>query len=198
MQITFCSPKGGVGKSTSSVLVAAALARAGHQVALRDLDPDGTAAKSARRFDLAVVIDGGVPGGILITDTPPSINHDDTRQAIATADLVVNVLTLDPADLEKLPAAVPILLALRAGKPIRTLFNRLPPARTLAAKSLPQVRQQLADAGLPAFTATISARIAYAYAHSLGWPALDAAAQSEVMALTIETLGAMATPGGQG
>jgi chromosome partitioning protein len=187
MIIVFCSPKGGVGKSTSSVLLAAALARAGHQVVLRDLDPDGTATKSAKRFDLTVATASG-GSGIEIVDTPPSLAHSSTQQAISNADLVVNVLTLDPADLEKLPGAIPTLLALRAGKPIRTLLNRIPPARTLGAKQLPAVRQQLSEAGLPAFNATISNRMAYAYAHAAGWNALTPDANAEIMAFAVEAL----------
>jgi len=193
MIIVFCSPKGGVGKSTASVLLAAALARAGHQVALRDLDPDGTATKTAKRFDLQLVT-GHAFAGIEIVDTPPSLAHSSTQQAISAADLVVNVLTLDPADLEKLPGAIPTLIALRAGKPIRTLLNRLPQARTLGAKQLPSVRQQLAEAGLPAFQATISYRIAYAYAHAAGWSALNSDANAEVMAFAIEALQFLVAP----
>lgn len=193
MIIVFCSPKGGVGKSTSSVLLAAALARAGHGVALRDLDPDGTATKTAKRFDLNV-INTGAFAGIEIVDTPPSLTHSSTQQAISAADLVVNVLTLDPADLEKLPAAIPTLLALRAGKPIRTLLNRIPQARTLGAKQLPLVRQQLAEAGLPAFQSTISYRIAYAYAHAAGWSALNSEANAEIMAFAIEALQFLIAP----
>lgn len=186
MIIVFCSPKGGVGKSTASVLLAAALARAGHHVALRDLDPDGTATRSAKRFDLQMGATNGTT--IEIVDTPPSLAHSTTQQAISLADLVVNVLTLDPADLEKLPAAIPTLLALRAGKPIKTLINRVPQARTLGAKQLPSVRQQLTDAGIPAFQATISYRMAYAYSHAAGWGALNSEASSEIMAFAIETL----------
>jgi cellulose biosynthesis protein BcsQ len=160
---------------------------------MRDLDPDGTATKSAKRFDLTMA-SGDQHDGIEIIDTPPSLVHTSTQAAITKADLVVNVLTLDPADLEKLPAAIPTLLALRAGKPLRTLFNRIPQARTLGAKQLPAVRQQLADAGLAAFNATMAYRLAYAYSHAAGWGALNSEASSEVMAFAIEALQFLVVP----
>lgn len=193
MKIVFCSPKGGVGKSTSSVLLAAALARAGHSIAIRDLDPDGTATKSAKRFDVSI-LDGSANAGIEIIDTPPSLAHNNTRQAISEADLVINVLTLDPADLEKLPGAIPTLQSLRAGKPIRTLLNRMPQARTHAAKQMPAVRKSLDDAGMPAFKATLGYRMAYAYSHAAGWGALTPEANAEVMAFAIEALQFMVAP----
>ena len=115
MIIVFCSPKGGVGKSTCSILLAAALARAGHSVSIRDLDPDGTATRSAARFGLTLTT-SAQEGGIQIVDTPPSLSHSFTQDVIGSADLVVNVLTLDPADLEKLPAAIPLLTALASWK----------------------------------------------------------------------------------
>lgn len=193
MKIVFCSPKGGVGKSTSSVLLAAALARAGHSITIRDLDPDGTATKSAKRFDV-VVQENPANVGIEIIDTPPSLAHNNTKQAISEADLVINVLTLDPADLEKLPSAIPILQSLRAGKPIRTLLNRMPQARTHAAKQMPAVRKSLEEAGMPAFNATLGYRIAYAYSHAAGWKALTPEANAEIMAFAIEALQFMVSP----
>ena len=42
LKITFLNQKGGVGKSTSSVLIGAALSAAGYQVAFEDTDSQGS------------------------------------------------------------------------------------------------------------------------------------------------------------
>lgn len=188
MTIVFCSPKGGVGKSTASLMFGAALARAGHTVALSDVDPNGTASRSAPRLGIPVVGAGTKPS-ILIVDTPPSLAHDATRAAITTADVAILVTGIDTAELEKIPAEISTLLGLRRARPIRTLLNRIPPLTTLAAKNLPVIRTQLAAAGIAPLHACLSSRIAYSYAHSDGWSALNSAAQTEVMSVAIEVLG---------
>lgn len=188
MNFVFCSPKGGVGKSTASLLLGAALARAGHAVGIKDLDPNGTATRSAERLGVPLAANG-TKTGILIVDTPPSLSHDATRAAIAAADVAIVVSGVDTAELEKLPAEVGTLLALRNNRPIRVLLNRIPPGTTLAAKQVPAIREQLSVLGLPALNACLGYRMCYSYAHSAGWAALNPAAQAEVMSYAIESLG---------
>lgn len=188
MHIVFCGPKGGAGKSTAALLLAAALARAGHSVAVTDIDPNGTATRSAERLSVPLATASTKPS-VLISDTPPSLAHDATRTAIRSADVAILVTGIDPADLEKLPAEFGTLISLRAGRPIRTLLTRIPPLTTLASKNLPAIRAQLAAAGLPSMAATLSHRLGYSYAHSAGWKALNPAAQAEVMGFAIEALG---------
>lgn len=188
MHIVFCSPKGGAGKSTAALLFGVALARAGHGVAIRDLDPNGTATRSAERLGVPLATAATKPA-VLITDTPPSLVHDATRAAIQTADVAIVVTGIDPADIEKLTAEFGTLTSLRAGRTIRTLLTRIPPLTTLAAKNLPAIRAHLAAAGLPPLTATLSHRLSYSYAHSVGWQALNPTAQAEVMCYAIEALG---------
>ena len=81
--VAFVNLKGGVGKTTSAIGTAEALARLGHTVTVRDADPSGAAT-------LWVLI-----------DTPP-LQTDLVEAAVDAADLVLLVTTTGPIDLERM------------------------------------------------------------------------------------------------
>src|SRR5579862_9659026 len=97
MVITLMAKKGGVGKSTVSLLLHEGLKEAGKSVAVRDWDAQGTSNKALDLIGGQKALD--TKGyEVLIYDTPPSLDHTATRTAIQAADLVIVVATPSPFD----------------------------------------------------------------------------------------------------
>ncbi len=89
MKIAFLAKKGGVGKTTSSLLVAEALRQAGNHVAIHDFDKQGTSSKSIRYSGSTVEI--AVEHNqysYIVFDTPPNLEHATTNFAVKEADVV--------------------------------------------------------------------------------------------------------------
>ncbi len=116
MIVSLVHTKGGVGKTTTSVFLAAAAAAAGRAVTLLDADPQGSASSWADRAahrgtplpfpvlaatadDLALAtVDPG--GGWVVVDTPPG-TAAVIDAAIDAADLVVIPSGAAPADIDR-------------------------------------------------------------------------------------------------
>ena len=106
--VAFVNLKGGVGKTTSAIGTAEALARLGHTVTVRDADPSGAATLWAHK-----ALSGGrpLPFGVevvnrftvaapaeeewVLIDTPP-LQTDLVEAAVDAADLVLLVTTTGP------------------------------------------------------------------------------------------------------
>ena len=83
--VAFVNLKGGVGKTTSAIGTAEALARLGHTVTVRDADPSGAATLWAHK---ALSAGRPLPCGV--------------EAAVDAADLVLLVTTTGPIDLERM------------------------------------------------------------------------------------------------
>jgi chromosome partitioning protein len=127
MAIAVAQRKGGVGKTTVSVSVAAEIARRGHNTVLIDGDPQRSACHWAEPgnlsfsvYDLALE-DQGVPdwvrsvrevrAEILVIDTAP--NDRSLGAAIAVADLVLIPCTPSGLDIEATVRTLEIIDAVR-------------------------------------------------------------------------------------
>src|SRR3954447_5185084 len=90
MKLTLLAKKGGVGKSTVSILLYEAFRQAGKSVSIQDWDAQGTSSKSLELI-------GGEAGArnpkpeIMIYDTPPSLEHTATATAVRNADIALVV-----------------------------------------------------------------------------------------------------------
>ena len=99
MKIALLAKKGGVGKSTLSLMIYHALSLSGQLVAIHDWDIQGTSSKSLN----AVAVDGkkaefGAAYDHIIFDTPPRLDDDSTRFAAENADVILIVTSPSPAD----------------------------------------------------------------------------------------------------
>src|SRR5206468_4283897 len=96
--------KGGVGKSTLTLLLYEALRQAGKSVRIRDWDAQGTSSKALElRTD-----NGAAPDQVefILYDTPPSLDHTATAVAVQDADVTLIVTTPSPADIWEAEEAV--------------------------------------------------------------------------------------------
>jgi chromosome partitioning protein len=137
--VAIISQKGGAGKTTLAVHLAAAAAAAGHTAAVIDLDPQCTAASWGDRRDAdtpevisgqanrlpALVVAAQENGAdFLVLDTAP--NADQTASLAArAADLVLIPCRPSTFDLEAIETT--LLLAKTAAKPAFVVLNAVPP-----------------------------------------------------------------------
>ncbi len=183
MIITVCNGKGGAGKTTLSVLLATALAKAGFPVALLDEDPQGTATQWLQETGDVPLARPGEEHPHLIIDTPPRLDSPQLHRSLARADVALLVSSPSPADLWTSKNTVGVIQQhLPAGRPARILFNQVQ-HRTVLARSLDTLIDRI---GLPALQVRIGRRQSFQHAALMGWTALDAASREELLQAALE------------
>lgn len=118
MIVSLVHTKGGVGKTTTCIFLAAAAARDGRPTRVVDADPQGSASSWADRaaaldtplpFDVVPMTDPlalralpltSGPGDLVFIDTPPG-TADTIDAAIDAADLVIITSGARPADIDR-------------------------------------------------------------------------------------------------
>ena len=178
--ITIAQQKGGAGKTTLAVHLAIAMAGAGNNVAVVDIDPQaslatwfamrcerlGPAANSVGQGQLAHHAVAGWRAGsridtlarthdIVLIDSPPHA-ETEARIAIRAADLVLIPVQLSPLDVWASRATV--ALAKAENTPALAVLNRVPARATLTEI----MRAALAELDVPLATARIGNRVALA------------------------------------
>lgn len=136
--VAIISQKGGAGKTTLAVHLAAAAAKAGHKSAVIDLDPQGTAASwgdrraaeepeviSGQAVRLPALLDAARENGagFLVLDTAP--NADQTASLAARAADVV-LIPCRPAAFDLEAIETTLMLAKTTGKPAYVVLNAVP------------------------------------------------------------------------
>ena len=136
--LAIISQKGGAGKTTLAVHLAAAAAKGRHRTAIIDLDPQGTAASwgdrrqaqepeviSGQAVRLPALIKAAQENGadFLVFDTAP--NADQTASLAARAADVV-LIPCRPAAFDLEAVQTTLILARTAGKPAYVVLNAVP------------------------------------------------------------------------
>lgn len=182
MTITLCNGKGGSGKTTLTILLATALAEAGHDVAVLDIDPQQTASRwIAETKAIKLAQDGQVYSALFI-DTPPRLDSPKLSAAVRQADVVLLVTSPSPADLFTSQDTVAMLEREAARDRAHILFNQVH-AGTILARELDNLAERI---GLSALKSTLHRRQAYQHAVVLGWKSLPGEAREEVFKLALE------------
>jgi len=176
-RIAFVNGKGGVGKTTCSMLFAAAMLDARQSISLDDRDPQQSATNAASIFGIPV----GTDGNIVIVDTAPAITHPGTLNAIRTADLVILVTTPSPLDLATTAATAQRIQAERNG-PTRLLFN-LVQTNNRFFNDMAEIAKEIP---FPVFKNYLVRRTAYQTAQLYGWRALPPMHREEVLKAAAE------------
>jgi chromosome partitioning protein len=183
MNITVLAKKGGVGKTTVSLLLYEAFRQAGKPAAVHDWDLQGSSSKGLALFDGQAVRPRAKPS-IVIWDTPPSLEHTATATAVRNADLVLVVTSPAPVDMWEAEDAVKFARTRNEKASLRVIFNKVRKG-TLLGRLVEESAKQVSAPTLPV---SLSSRECYQHALAQGWKALDNHAREEVLQLTVALL----------
>jgi chromosome partitioning protein len=194
--ITVAQQKGGAGKTTLAIHLAAAFAKLGKSTLLFDTDPQGTCRQwhAARKGDdIGLIATSGWRLGkdlamardnndVIIIDSPPHAELD-AKVTIRSADLVVLPIQPSPADLWAIRETVKIVTDEK--KPCLVVLNRVVPRAGITD----EVRDKLMLMDIPTAKTTIGSRVLFAQTMNEGKTVLDVGknpSADEVMALVKE------------
>jgi chromosome partitioning protein len=167
--ISLISQKGGSGKTTLSINLAIAAAKAGKQVILIDLDPQQSAARWARlrKADSPVIMSGHAPNlaqlidkarhagaELVIIDTAPK-SESASLVSAKLADLII--IPCQPSSLDLDAVADTVNIAKLAGKPATFVLNGCKAGSSLTDMAA----EALTDYGLPIAPTRIGSRVAF-------------------------------------
>ncbi len=178
MKIALVAKKGGVGKTTLSLLLHEAFRRAERNVAVRDYDAQGSANKALGAF-------GGQaekPGqhyDILIIDTPPSLVAPATAVAVSEADIILIPTSPTPLDIWEADETALFAARRNPSAKIRLVLNRSQKGTLLTSA----FAESVANISARPLSAALSHRQSFAQAAALGWSALDKSAKEELLEL---------------
>ncbi|MCV2219912.1 ParA family partition ATPase [Thauera sp. Sel9] len=208
--IALISQKGGSGKTTVAMQLAAGLALAGYRAALADLDPQESASRWAesappetpfpaqlvrlqgKAKDMAKTLKPVANGvDVVVMDCPPSIEHPHTMSALELCDLALVPVVPSPTDLWATRGIERLILDRQRTRP--ALRGALLPNRVMRTSLAGDVLDVLQDFELPVLDAALSQRSAYALSAVRGTSVFGlgraaAAAQEEVEQLVAAVL----------
>ena len=208
--VAVVSLKGGVGKSTIALNLAAALHRAGHRVLVVDADPaQGSCqewarigAEAGRDGPPVVALEGArlrrdlerVAAGfeVVVIDGPPRLDAE-ARAAMVVADVVVLPVTCGAFDVLALRRTLELLEAAQEARPDRPIRAAAVLNRADARTALATVtREAVLALGVPVLATQLGSRVAYGEANAGGVGVVGYApsstAAAEVEALTGEVV----------
>ena len=205
MIIGLLNQKGGVGKTTLSVNLAASLARTGARLLLIDVDPQGSALDwAAAREGKSLFSVIGFPRATIhkeigkigqgydhiIIDGPPRVT-DLSRSAIMASDVVLIPVQPSPYDIWSVDEIVKLTEEARVyrdNQKVTFVINRKI-ANTIIGRD---VREALANYSIPTMTAAVTQRVIYAEAVAQGQAVYEldpnGPAAAEIEAVTNELL----------
>lgn len=192
LKITFLNQKGGVGKSTSSVLVGAALSSAGYQVAFEDNDSQGSLTMWTSKIGKLPMAHECPSAEVIISDTPGRIDLNQEqmegffRSIIEASDRLVIV---SEKSLFSTQASIPMIeMVKKYKKPdakAMILFNKVR-QRTLVGRQDEDEMGQ--DLGLPVLKNSLPLAASYENVQIEGFAAVLGKNRERIFSLALEIL----------
>lgn len=202
--LTVAQQKGGAGKTTLAIQLATALRAMGRQVAMVDIDPQGSLTgwmrlrehRQRNAPDLRFSMIGGWRLGVeldrlkreadlVIVDTPPH-TETDAKTAIRSADLVL--VPCQPSSLDVWASSVTIEQAQKERRRLLLVLNRVPPR----VRSVEEARAAIRELGAQALAAQLGNRQAFITSIAQGLGVVESEPKStaaeEVRALSEEVV----------
>ncbi|MDB6133928.1 MAG: hypothetical protein JWM59_2171 [Verrucomicrobiales bacterium] len=180
LKIALIQKKGGVGKTTLTVLLREAIQKTGQAVAIRDYDSQGSASKVLEKL-------GGIketPGqiySILLIDTPPSLILPATAAAVKDADIILIPTSPSPVDIWEADEAARFVASRNSKALVRIVLNRTKSGTLLTDAA----GENLSGLSVPVLPVSLADRQSYQHALLGGWNALDSKAQKELLQFTV-------------
>ncbi|MGC9237840.1 MAG: AAA family ATPase [Thiomonas sp.] len=175
--VAIVAEKGGCGKTTLALTVAVAAVRAGHKVAIFDVDTQATAANwtdrredefpwvvatPAARLDAAFTSAKGQGVDFIVIDTPPHAGADGV-EAARRADLVLVPVEPHISSLETLPK-VADMLKLAGATPVVVVLSKAP----IQGKEAQDAAAYIVEQGFTVCPVTLYLRAAHRHAGNVG------------------------------
>lgn len=192
IRIAFLNQKGGVGKSTCSGLVGAALHNAGYKVAFEDHDPQGSLAMWARNIARLPLVGEVEDPDVVITDTPGRIDVEKEgpdgffRRLVGQSQRLVVVAE---KSLFSTQASIPMIELVRASKHPEAramiLFNKVRANTLIGAQNEEEMGR---DLGLPVLGNSLPLAAAYESLQVNGFAAVTGKHRERIFALALEIL----------
>jgi len=189
--IVLCSTKGGVGKSTTALVLAQVYAQAGSEVTLIDADPNQPLATWAKRFGdsvpksleivgevteqtvVDVIDDAAEKKPFVIVDLEGSANLT-ASYAISRADLVLIPMRGKQLDVDQAGRVVALIeregKAFRRQIPYRVIFSM---TSVLQSREQKHIRATLDEKKIPVLSAALSDRAAFSAIFQIGGTVFD-------------------------
>lgn len=180
MKIVVAQQKGGTAKSTTSLLLAVILDKAGKEFEIEDLDPQ----ESLSSWVSIIGVKSTKGADYKITDTPPSVFDTATEKALNDADLVIVPSGTSVSDLQVTASTLPLINSRTKGK-VRVLWSKVQ-SNTQAGKSLKEFTEQIEA---KSFKNTIGLRQCYQQDFLIkGWEGLNNQARDEASTFVLEAI----------
>jgi len=204
--------KGGVGKTTVAMTLAASMAEQGHSVMVADCDFQGSAlawanAAPAEKPFPATVLDFSGMGqhlheeiyrhietyDFIVLDCPPSVHSLSNHSAVLISDLVIVPFSPSPTDFWSLHGLKPLILGAKAVN--QDVQAVLLPNRLMRTSLSSSILDTLSQFDMPILQSRLSSRVAYQEAAisggslmSLGHSAKVAAKEMNALCAEVLTL----------
>lgn len=208
--IALISQKGGAGKTTLAMQLAAGLVERGHAVAVADLDPQESALRWSEACPEGMPFPAPVErlsGGdaefdeslaalgrrrdFVVLDCPPSIEHPHVLAALDRVDLALVPVVPSPPDLWSARAVERLILLKMAER--KRLRGALVPNRVQRTALSASVLEVMREFSLPVLAATLAQRNAYAQSAVAGGSVFRLGRAAEAAQLEVDRLAAAVT-----
>ena len=192
MRITFLNQKGGVGKSTVSILVGAALHAAGYKIAFDDRDNQGSLTFWANEVGKLPLVDGTTEYDVVICDTPGRLNLSEESTQGMLGPLISNsdrTIIVSEKSLFSTHATLPMVefvkKHLRPETKAAVLFNKVRSNTTVGKQNEGELSNEL---GFPSLNTALPLSASFENIQSMGFSAVNGKHRELVLTLALEIL----------